>query len=105
MYLALYRKYRPTSFVGVVGQEHITTSLKNQIKNDAISHAYLFCGTRGTGKTSIAKIFAKSINCENPVNGSPCGKCATCVALNGALIGLKLALMCETVKLPDFLLS
>ena len=82
MYLALYRKYRPTSFDGVVGQEHITTSLKNQIKNDAISHAYLFCGTRGTGKTSIAKIFAKSINCENPVNGSPCGKCATCVALN-----------------------
>lgn len=82
MYLALYRKYRPTTFDGVIGQEHITTSLKNQIKNNAISHAYLFCGTRGTGKTSVAKIFAKSINCEHPVNGSACGKCATCVALN-----------------------
>lgn len=82
MYLALYRKYRPTTFDGVIGQEHITTSLKNQIKNNAISHAYLFCGTRGTGKTSVAKIFAKSINCENPVNGSACGKCATCQALN-----------------------
>ena len=82
MYLALYRKYRPTTFDGVIGQEHITTSLKNQIKNDAISHAYLFCGTRGTGKTSVAKIFAKSVNCENPVNGSACGKCKTCVALN-----------------------
>ena len=82
MYLALYRKYRPTTFDGVIGQEHITTSLKNQIKNNAISHAYLFCGTRGTGKTSVAKIFAKSINCEHPVNGSACGKCATCAALN-----------------------
>ena len=82
MYLALYRKYRPTTFDGVIGQEHITTSLKNQIKNDAISHAYLFCGTRGTGKTSVAKIFAKSINCENPTNGSACGKCPTCLALN-----------------------
>ena len=84
MYLALYRKYRPGTFDGVIGQEHITTSLKNQIKNDAISHAYLFCGTRGTGKTSVAKIFAKSINCENPVNGSACGKCSTCLALNDA---------------------
>lgn len=84
MYLALYRKYRPSTFQGVIGQEHITTSLKNQIKNDAISHAYLFCGTRGTGKTSVAKIFAKSINCENPVDGSPCGKCSTCIALNDA---------------------
>lgn len=84
MYLALYRKYRPGTFDGVIGQEHITTSLKNQIKNDAISHAYLFCGTRGTGKTSVAKIFAKSINCENPTNGSACGKCPTCVALNDA---------------------
>ena len=82
MYLALYRKYRPTTFDGVIGQEHIKTSLKNQIKNDAISHAYLFCGTRGTGKTSVAKIFAKSINCENPTNGSACGKCPTCLALN-----------------------
>ena len=70
MYLALYRKYRPANFDEVVGQEHITTSLRNQIKNNTISHAYLFCGTRGTGKTSIAKIFARSINCENTVNGS-----------------------------------
>lgn len=84
MYLALYRKYRPSTFDNVIGQEHITTSLKNQIKNDAISHAYLFCGTRGTGKTSVAKIFAKSINCEQPVNGSSCGKCNTCLALNDA---------------------
>lgn len=82
MYLALYRKYRPISFENVIGQEHITTSLKNQIKNNTISHAYLFCGTRGTGKTSVAKVFAKSINCENPINGSACGKCETCKALN-----------------------
>lgn len=83
-YLALYRKYRPQTFDMVIGQDHITTSLVNQIKNHAISHAYLFCGTRGTGKTSVAKIFAKAINCENPVNGSPCGKCSTCVALSNA---------------------
>ena len=81
-YLALYRKYRPNNFEEVVGQNHITTSLKNQIKNEQISHAYLFCGTRGTGKTSIARIFAKAMNCENPVNGSPCNKCKTCVALS-----------------------
>lgn len=81
-YLALYRKHRPTTFDGVIGQEHITTSLKNQINNNAISHAYLFCGTRGTGKTSIAKIFARAINCEHPVNGSACGMCATCKALS-----------------------
>ncbi len=81
-YLALYRKYRPKTFDEVIGQNHITTSLKNQIANDQISHAYLFCGTRGTGKTSVAKIFAKAINCEHPVNGSPCGKCKTCISLN-----------------------
>ena len=81
-YLALYRKHRPSTFDGVIGQDHITTSLKNQIKNNAISHAYLFCGTRGTGKTSIAKIFAKAINCDNPKNGSACGECETCKALS-----------------------
>lgn len=80
-YLALYRKYRPQNFDQVIGQKHIVTSLKNQIINDQISHAYLFTGTRGTGKTSIAKIFARAINCENPNNGSPCGECATCKAL------------------------
>lgn len=80
-YLALYRKYRPKNFEEVIGQKHIVTSLKNQIMNDQISHAYLFTGTRGTGKTSIAKIFARAINCEHPINGSPCGECNTCKAL------------------------
>lgn len=83
MYLALYRKYRPQNFDEVIGQSHIIQTLVNQIKNDKIGHAYLFCGSRGTGKTSTAKIFAKAINCENPVNGSPCGKCETCKALAG----------------------
>ncbi|MBR4745480.1 MAG: DNA polymerase III subunit gamma/tau [Clostridia bacterium] len=81
-YQALYRKYRPATWQEVVGQKHITTALTNQIKHDTISHAYLFCGTRGTGKTSIARIFAKSINCEHPQNGSPCGKCDVCKALS-----------------------
>lgn len=81
-YLAIYRKYRPKNFNEVVGQTHITTTLKNQITNEQVSHAYLFCGTRGTGKTSIAKIFAQSINCENPSSGNACGICKTCVALS-----------------------
>jgi DNA polymerase-3 subunit gamma/tau len=76
--MALYRKFRPTEFGDVKGQDHIVTTLKNQIKADRIGHAYLFCGTRGTGKTTIAKIFAKAVNCENPEDGSPCGKCAAC---------------------------
>ena len=80
-YLALYRMFRPTTLNDVVRQEHIVTVLKNQIDTGRIGHAYLFCGPRGTGKTSIAKIFAASINCETPINGSPCGKCATCQAL------------------------
>ncbi len=81
-YLALYRAFRPTSLNDVVRQEHIVTVLKNQITTGRVGHAYLFCGPRGTGKTSIAKIFALSINCENPVDGSPCGKCFACRALS-----------------------
>lgn len=80
-YTALYRKFRPSRFEDVKGQEHIVTTLQNQIKADRIGHAYLFCGTRGTGKTSVAKIFARAVNCENPVEGSPCGECASCKAL------------------------
>lgn len=77
-YTALYRKFRPQEFEDVKGQEHIVTTLKNQIKADRIGHAYLFCGTRGTGKTTVAKIFAKAVNCEHPVDGSPCGTCEAC---------------------------
>ena len=70
-YMALYRKWRPTTFEDVKGQDHIVQTLKNQITSGRIGHAYLFCGTRGTGKTSIAKIFARAVNCEHPVDGSP----------------------------------
>ena len=77
-YMALYRKWRPTTFEDVKGQDHIVQTLKNQITSGRIGHAYLFCGTRGTGKTSIAKIFARAVNCEHPVDGSPCGECQTC---------------------------
>lgn len=80
-YTALYRKFRPTVFEDVKGQEHIVTTLKNQIRSGRTSHAYLFCGTRGTGKTTIAKIFAKAVNCEHPVDGSPCGECAICKSI------------------------
>ena len=80
-YTALYRKYRPDTFENVIGQDHIVRTLKNQVLSGRVSHAYLFCGTRGTGKTSTAKIFAKVINCENPVDGEPCGKCAMCKAM------------------------
>lgn len=77
-YTALYRKFRPIAFEDVKGQDHIITTLKNQIKANRIGHAYLFCGTRGTGKTTVAKIFAKAVNCEQPIDGSPCGECAMC---------------------------
>ena len=80
-YTALYRKFRPDNFKDVKGQEHIVTTLKNQIQADRIGHAYLFCGTRGTGKTSIAKLFAKTVNCENPKDGSPCGECSSCKSI------------------------
>lgn len=82
MYQALYRKWRPASFDSVYGQEHITTVLKNQVEAGRISHAYLFCGTRGTGKTTCAKILAKAANCLSPVNGSPCGTCDACRAID-----------------------
>ena len=80
-YTALYRKWRPDSFDDVKGQDHIVTTLKNQIISGRVGHAYLFCGTRGTGKTTIAKIFAKAVNCEHPVDGSPCNECASCRAI------------------------
>lgn len=80
-YTALYRKFRPSRCEEVRGQEHIVTTLQNQIKADRIGHAYLFCGTRGTGKTTIAKILARAVNCEHPVEGSPCGACASCKAI------------------------
>ncbi len=80
-YLALYRLFRPSALHEVVRQEHVVRILKNQIETDRIGHAYLFCGPRGTGKTSIARIFANAINCEHPVDGSPCGKCNACKAL------------------------
>ena len=80
-YTALYRKFRPSTFEEVKGQDHIVKTLRNQIVGDRIGHAYLFTGTRGTGKTSVAKIFAKACNCENPQNGSPCGKCKSCLSI------------------------
>mgnify|MGYP000261923346 CR=1 FL=1 len=81
-YTALYRKFRPSGFDEVKGQDQIVTTLRNQIKTDRIGHAYLFCGTRGTGKTSVAKIMAKAVNCESPVDGSPCNQCAMCQKIN-----------------------
>lgn len=82
MYQALYRKYRPQTFDEVVGQEHITRTLKNQVMQNKLSHAYLFTGSRGTGKTSCAKILAKAVNCENPVQGNPCNHCAACRSID-----------------------
>ncbi len=82
MKTALYRKYRPSTFDGVIGQDVVVTTLTNQIEKGAISHAYLFTGSRGTGKTSCAKIFARAINCQSPVGGSPCGQCEACKALS-----------------------
>ena len=78
MYQALYRKWRPQTFDEVVGQKHITETLKNQVKTGRLSHAYIFIGTRGTGKTTCARILAKAVNCENPVDGNPCGVCPAC---------------------------
>ena len=81
-YKSLYRKWRPKTFADVFGQEHITRVLENQVMSKKVSHAYLFCGSRGTGKTTCAKILAKAVNCERPVNGGPCNKCATCAGID-----------------------
>ncbi len=81
-YLAIYRRFRPKTFDEMIGQEHIVKTLVNQINSDRIGHAYLFCGARGTGKTTTAKIFARAINCEHPINGRPCGECVACKSLN-----------------------
>ena len=80
-YTALYRKFRPDTFEDVKGQDHIVKTLRNQIKADRIGHAYLFCGTRGTGKTTVAKILARAVNCVHPVDGNPCNECASCRAI------------------------
>ena len=82
MYLALYRKFRPDTFDKIIGQDHIVKTLKNQIANNQVGHAYLFCGSRGTGKTSAAKVFAKAINCLTPKDSSPCNECEVCRAIS-----------------------
>ena len=79
--ISLYRRYRPETFEDVIGQDHIVRTLKNQIANGTVGHAYLFTGTRGTGKTSVARIFARAVNCIHPVDASPCGKCPACLEL------------------------
>lgn len=86
MYQALYRKWRPKTFDEVVGQHHITETLKNQIQSGRLSHAYLFIGTRGTGKTTCARILAKALNCHSPVNGNPCGKCPACLGIDDGTV-------------------
>ena len=86
MYQALYRKWRPKTFDEVIGQEHITETLKTQVRNDHLSHAYIFIGTRGTGKTTCARILAKAVNCENPVNGNPCNQCRYCRGIDDGSI-------------------
>lgn len=83
-YLALYRAFRPKTFDEIIGQEHIVRTLVNQIKTDKVGHAYLFCGARGTGKTTAAKVFARAINCLSPINGSPCGECEACKKLENS---------------------
>ena len=81
MYQALYRKWRPRTFDDVSGQKHITETLKRQIETGRTSHAYLFVGTRGTGKTTCAKILARAVNCLHPENGNPCNKCPACLGI------------------------
>ena len=86
MYQVLYRKYRPKVFSDVVGQSHITSTLKNEVETGKLSHAYLFTGSRGTGKTTCAKILAKAVNCLNPINGNPCGECEICKGIESGAI-------------------
>ena len=86
MYQVLYRKYRPRVFADVYGQDHVTSTLKNEIKEGRISHAYLFTGSRGTGKTTCAKILAKAVNCPNAVDGEPCNACEICKGLDNGTI-------------------
>ena len=86
MYQVLYRKYRPKVFADVYGQEHVTSTLKNEIKENRIAHAYLFTGSRGTGKTTCAKILAKAVNCENSIDGEPCNECEVCKGLDSGTI-------------------
>ena len=87
MYQALYRKYRPKTFSEVVGQSHITDTLQRQVADGTVGHAYLFTGTRGTGKTTCARILAKAVNCEHPVDGAPCNQCAACRGIDdGSLL-------------------
>ena len=81
MHQALYRKWRPKTFEDVSGQDHITSVLKSEVSSGKLTHAYIFCGPRGTGKTTCAKIISKAVNCEHPVNGNPCGKCPSCIAI------------------------
>ncbi|WP_334299538.1 AAA family ATPase, partial [Lachnoclostridium sp. MSJ-17] len=89
MYQVLYRKWRPKTFDDVSGQEHITTTLKNEIIENRLNHAYLFTGSRGTGKTTCAKILAKAVNCLEPKNGSPCGECEICKGIeNGSILDI-----------------
>ena len=86
-YIALYRKWRPQTFDEVVEQDSVVSILKNTVKQKRIAHAYLFCGTRGTGKTTIAKIFARAVNCLHPVDGNPCNECEICKGLlNGSIL-------------------
>ncbi len=89
-YLALYRKWRPRTFADVIGQEHITKVLCSEVEHGSVSHAYLFCGSRGTGKTTCARILAKAVNCLSPVGGDPCGKCEKCLAFDNTYDVLEL---------------
>ncbi len=102
---SLYRRYRPETFRDVIGQEHITRTLTNQIKSGRINHAYLFTGTRGTGKTSCAKILARAVNCLNPHDGSPCNQCKVCLELaEGATLGELFSLLANVADVKSLVI-